>query len=45
MLFEPLMTQDKKDNDDIQDLITEFFIMIVNIRNPQMLITIGIVLL
>ena len=45
MLFEPLMTQDKKDNDNIQDLITEFFIMIVNIRNPQMLITIGIVLL
>ena len=45
MLFEPLMTQDKRDNDDIQDLITEFFIMIVNVRNPQMLITIGIVLL
>ena len=45
MLFEPLMTQDKRDNDDIQDLITEFFIMIANVRNPQMLITIGIVLL
>ena len=45
MFFEPLMTQDKRDNDDIQDLITEFFIMIVNVRNPQMLITIGIVLL